>query len=95
MQYLVNVIGSRNNSGTAEEAVATDASNDRLRDGGHGVFAAGLADPAISTVVDGRGDEPVATDGPDHALDPRVARRLQGVTIQVFRPAGMPAACAD
>ncbi|MFI0448207.1 hypothetical protein [Actinomadura sp. 6N118] len=69
MQCLVNVIGSRSNSGTAEEADATDALNDRLRDGGHWVFAAGLADPAISTVIGGRGDEPVFTDGPDLALD--------------------------
>jgi hypothetical protein len=64
MQYLVNVIDSRSNSGTAEEAVAIDAFNDRLRAGGHWVFAAGLADPAVSTVIDGRGDEPLFTDGP-------------------------------
>lgn len=64
MQYLVNVIDSRSNSGTAEEAVAIDAFNDKLRAGGHWVFAAGLADPAVSTVIDGRGDEPQFTDGP-------------------------------
>lgn len=64
MQYLVNVIDSRSNSGTAEEAVAIDAFNDRLRAGGHWVFAAGLADPAVSTVIDGRGEEPLLTDGP-------------------------------
>lgn len=28
------------------------------------MFAAGLADPSASTVIDGRGDEPVYTDGP-------------------------------
>jgi len=28
------------------------------------VFAAALADPAVSTVIDGRGDAPVFTDGP-------------------------------
>ncbi|WP_194410125.1 YciI family protein [Microbacterium cremeum] len=64
MKYLVNVIDSRSSSGTAEEAVAIDAFNDRLRAGGHWVFAAGLADPTVSTVVDGRGDAPVITDGP-------------------------------
>jgi hypothetical protein len=64
MQYLVNVIDSRSNSGTADEAVAIDAFNDKLRAGGHWVFAAGLADPAVSTVIDGRGDEPLFTDGP-------------------------------
>ena len=64
MHYLVNVIDSRSNSGTAEEAVAIDAFNDKLRAGGHWVFAAGLADPTDSTVIDGRGDKPIFTDGP-------------------------------
>jgi hypothetical protein len=64
MQYLVNVIDSRSNSGTAEEAAAIDEFNDKLRAGGHWVFAAGLADPKVSTVIDARGAEPVFTDGP-------------------------------
>jgi hypothetical protein len=64
MQYLVNVIDSRSESGTAEEAVAIDAFNEKLQAGGHWVFAAGLADPTASTVIDARGDEPVLTDGP-------------------------------
>ena len=64
MQYLVNVIDNRSESGTAEEAVAIDAFNEKLVAGGNWVFAAGLADPTASTVIDGRGDEPVFTDGP-------------------------------
>jgi len=64
MQYLVNVIDSRSNTGTAEEAVAIDAFNEKLVAGGHWVFAAGLADPTTSTVIDARGDAPVFTDGP-------------------------------
>jgi hypothetical protein len=48
MQYLVNVLDDRTASGTEEEAVAIDAFNDRLRAGGHWVFAAGLADPSAS-----------------------------------------------
>ena len=64
MQYLVSVIDHRTNSGTPEEAIAIDAFNDRLRARGHWVFAAGLADPSTATVIDGRGDEPVFTDGP-------------------------------
>ena len=64
MQYLVSVIDDRTNSGTAEEMVAIDAFNDRLRAGGHWVFAAGLADPSTATIIDGRGEEPVFTDGP-------------------------------
>lgn len=64
MQYLVNVIDYRSESGTAQEAVAIDAFNKKLVAGGHWVFAAGLADPTVSTVIDGRGDDPVITDGP-------------------------------
>ena len=64
MQYLVSVIDEKTNSGTDEEMVAIDAVNERLRTGGHWVFAAGLAAPESATVIDGRGDEPVFTDGP-------------------------------
>jgi hypothetical protein len=64
MQFLVNVIDNRTNTGTAEEAVAIDAFNDELRAGGHWVFAGGLADPSVSTVIDNRGDQPLITDGP-------------------------------
>jgi len=64
VQYLVSVIDDRTNSGTDEEMVAIDAFNERLRTGGHWVFAAGLAAPESATVIDGRGEEPVFTDGP-------------------------------
>jgi hypothetical protein len=64
MHYLVSVIDDRTNSGTAEEMLAIDAFNHRLRDGGYWVFAGGLADPSTATVIDGREDEPVFTDGP-------------------------------
>ncbi|MGL4178347.1 MAG: YciI family protein [Dermatophilaceae bacterium] len=64
MHYLVNVIDGGSESGTAEEAVAIDAFNEKLVAGGHWVFAGGLADPTVSTVIDGRGDEPIFTDGP-------------------------------
>ena len=64
MQYLVSVIDDKSNSGTPEEMVAIDAFNDRLQARGNWVFAAGLADPSTSTVIDGRGEQPVFTDGP-------------------------------
>ena len=64
MQYLVSVIDEKTNSGTDEEMVAIDEFNDRLRAGGHWVFAGGLAAPETSTVIDGRGERPVFTDGP-------------------------------
>jgi hypothetical protein len=64
MQYLVNVIDDRSESGTAEEAVAIDAFNEKLIAGGHWVFAAGLADPTASTVIDNRDGQALVTDGP-------------------------------
>ena len=64
MQYLVSVIDDTTNSGTDEEMIAIDEFNDRLRAGGHWVFAGGLAAPETSTVIDGRGEQPVFTDGP-------------------------------
>jgi len=64
MQYLVSVIDDTTNSGTDEEMVAIDEFNDRLRAGGHWGFAGGLAAPETSTVIDGRGEQPVFTDGP-------------------------------
>ena len=105
MQYLVSVIDDRTNSGTPEEMLAIDDFNDRLRTGGHWVFAGGLADPSTSTVIDGRGDEPVFTDGPfveskEHiagfwiidAPDLDVALALMADGIEGLQPAGRGAA---
>ncbi|GAB2601053.1 hypothetical protein Aab01nite_64340 [Paractinoplanes abujensis] len=64
MQFFVSVIHDKSNSGTPEEMVAIDAFNETLVAGGHWVFAGGLADPATATVVDGRGAQPLLTDGP-------------------------------
>ncbi|HEX5857904.1 MAG TPA: YciI family protein [Microbacterium sp.] len=64
MKYMVSVIDDRTNSGTAEEAVAIDAFNERLQAEGNWVFAAGLDSPHTATVVDGRQGEAVFTDGP-------------------------------
>ena len=64
MQYFVSVIDDRTNSGTPEEMRAIDDFNDRLREGGHWVFAAGLDAPGTATVIDGRGEQPLFTDGP-------------------------------
>ncbi len=43
---------------------ATDAFNERLKAEGYWVFAGGLAPATTATVVDGRGETPVLTDGP-------------------------------
>ena len=64
MQYLVSVIDDGAGLATPAEMAAIDAFNDRLEAGGHWVFAAGLDSPAAATVVDGRGEEVMFTDGP-------------------------------
>lgn len=46
------------------EMAAIDVFNDRLQAQGYWVYANGLADPSTATVVDGRGAQPVFTDGP-------------------------------
>jgi hypothetical protein len=64
-QYLMSVLDDTSGSGTAEEMAAIDAFNEQqLQAQGHWVFAGGLASPSTATVVDGRDDEPVFTDGP-------------------------------
>ncbi len=48
-----------------EEAFAATAEfNERLRAEGYWVFAGGLEEGTTATVVDGRGETPVLTDGP-------------------------------
>ena len=64
MQYLVSVIADSTELATPGEMAAIDEFNDRLRAQGYWVFANGLAEPSTATVVDGRGEEPVFTDGP-------------------------------
>ncbi len=64
MQYLVSVIDDTTGSATSSEMTAIDAYNDWLRAEGSWVFAAGLASPSASTVVDNRGGEGIVTDGP-------------------------------
>ncbi|WP_203820501.1 YciI family protein [Paractinoplanes ferrugineus] len=64
-QYMMSVLFDENSGpGTEEEMAAVSAFNRRLQAAGHWVFANGLADPESATVVDGRGAEPVFTDGP-------------------------------
>jgi hypothetical protein len=66
MQYLVSVITDDTaNSGTPEEQAAIDVFNDRLKAGGHWVFAGGLTSPGAATVIDNTGGgEAMFTDGP-------------------------------
>ena len=64
MQYLISVIDNRTASSTQEEYDAVDAFNERLKAGGHWVFAGGLAAPETATVIDNRDDKGLFTDGP-------------------------------
>lgn len=64
MRYLVSVIDSATGTATPAETAAIDAYNDRLRSDGHWVLACGLGAPGTATVVDGRGVQPVCTEGP-------------------------------
>jgi hypothetical protein len=64
MQYLLSVIDDGTGPATETEETAIDAFNDRLRGGGHWVFAGGLGSPDPATVVDNRGGEAMFTDGP-------------------------------
>jgi hypothetical protein len=64
MRYLVSVIDDETTSAVPAELAATGAFNDRLKAAGHWVFVGGLASPSTATVIDGRGEEPVFTDGP-------------------------------
>lgn len=71
--YLLSVHGPVERSefgdyGTREamEAAfaATDAFNQQLKADGYWVFAGGLTEGTAATVVDGRGEKPILTDGP-------------------------------
>src|SRR5947209_20612949 len=71
--YLLSVHGPAEmnefgNYGSREEMeaafAATDAFNQQLRADGYWVFAGGLQPASTATVVDGRRDTPVMTDGP-------------------------------
>ena len=72
-QYLLSVhgpaeMGEYGNYGSREAMEAafeeTGRFNDRLKDEGYWVFAGGLKSGETATVVDGRGETPVVTDGP-------------------------------
>lgn len=63
-QYVISVLNDSDDLATAEEMAAIDVFNEQLQTDGQWVFAGGLASPSSATVVDGRGGEPVFTDGP-------------------------------
>jgi len=63
-QYLISVLTDSTDLATDEEMAAIEVFNSRMRADGNWVFAGGLAGPGSATVVDGRPDDVVLTDGP-------------------------------
>jgi hypothetical protein len=63
-QYLISVLYNSTDLATPEEMAAIDVFNDQLVADGNWVFAGGLGSPSAATVIDGRGEEAVLTDGP-------------------------------
>ena len=55
MKFLISVIDTANNPGTAQEMVEIDNFNDQLRTNGQFIFAWGLHAPERATVIDNRG----------------------------------------
>ena len=64
MQYMVSVVADGTELAPPGEMAAIGAFNERIRAEGYWVFANGLSGPRTATVVDGRGETPIFTDGP-------------------------------
>ena len=64
MKFLISVIDTINNSGTAQEMVEIDKFNDQLRADGQFIFAWGLHAPESATVIDNRGDANLSSGKP-------------------------------
>jgi hypothetical protein len=64
MKFLISVIDTVNNPGTATEMVEIDNFNDQLRANGQFVFAWGLHAPETATVIDNRAGANFSTGKP-------------------------------
>jgi hypothetical protein len=56
MRYILFVIDRQSNTADSDEMAAIDVFNQGLQDKGQWVLAAGIAAPALATVVDNRDD---------------------------------------
>ncbi|MDP4586451.1 MAG: YciI family protein [Microbacteriaceae bacterium] len=63
MRFIIFVIDDESRSGGPDEMKAIDAFNEKLRDGGHWVLAAGLESPPNSLVIDNRGKQAIVNNG--------------------------------
>ncbi len=64
MRFLISVIDTETNSGTGNEMAAIDAFNEMLQEGGHWIFACGVAAPNTATTIDNRDGAGLVTVGP-------------------------------
>ena len=55
VRWIIFVIDDASGTASGDEMAAIDAFNDRLRDHGHWVLAAGIDAPDTATVIDDRG----------------------------------------
>jgi len=63
MHYIFFVIDQQSNTADSDEMAAIDVFNQALQDNGQWVLAAGIAAPALATVVDNRDDAAVINTG--------------------------------
>ena len=64
MKFLISVIDTLDNPGTAAEMIEIDNFNDQLRANGQFVFAWGLHAPETATVIDNRAGANLSTGKP-------------------------------
>lgn len=64
MRFLISVIDDQTGTARPDEMAEIDAFNERLRAGGHWVFACGVAAPSTAVTIDNRDGTPVVTEGP-------------------------------
>jgi hypothetical protein len=64
MKYVISVIDTLENPGTAAEMVEIDKFNDSLRANGQWIFAWGLQPPETARVIDNRNDVNLSTGKP-------------------------------
>lgn len=73
MRFLINVIDSVSNSASGDEMEAIDAFNDKLRENGHWITAAGVENPKNAIVIDNRSDANEVVNAPLHKSEEYVS----------------------
>jgi hypothetical protein len=69
MKFMLCVIDTESNSGSAEEMKAIDAFNADLKEKGQLLMAEGIKGPSHSVLFDNRLDAGVVSDGPLHQME--------------------------